>query len=227
MPHGDGSKVEEENMAARLVGLDTLKIQPFPLPSVGNHPHDVRVTMKAVGICGSDVHYLKIIEQVSKEVKILWSVTVWLLNLGLVAGDAIFARKGDTIFCPEMKFFTTPPVHGSSAKPSGSPCGSLLQLPENVSLEERAMCEPLSVGVHACCRPEVGPETKSGSIGLITMLAARAFGVPKIVIVDVDDNSLTVAEQLGADGIVKAATSLEVSTLFNFLEYKDRPDGLG
>ncbi|KAL0843954.1 hypothetical protein Bca101_017200 [Brassica carinata] len=203
MPHGDGSKVEEENMAARLVGLDTLKIQPFPLPSI--------------------------IEQVSKEVKILWSVTVWLLNLGLVAGDAIFARKGDTIFCPEMKFFTTPPVHGSSAKPSGSPCGSLLQLPENVSLEERAMCEPLSVGVHACCRPEVGPETKciAGSIGLITMLAARAFGVPKIVIVDVDDNSLTVAEQLGADGIVKAATSLEVSTLFNFLEYKDRPDGLG
>ncbi|CAF2121969.1 BnaA03g12920D [Brassica napus] len=55
------------------------------------------------------------------------------------------------------------------------------------------MCEPLSVGVHACRRAEVGPETHvlvmgAGPIGLVTMLAARAFGVPRIVIVDVDDN---------------------------------------
>ncbi|CAF2105466.1 unnamed protein product [Brassica oleracea] len=42
MSQGEGSKVEEENMSAWLVG-----------------PHDVRVRMKAVGICGSDVHYLK------------------------------------------------------------------------------------------------------------------------------------------------------------------------
>lgn len=35
MSQGEGSKVEEENMAAWLVGLNTLKIQPFPLPSLG------------------------------------------------------------------------------------------------------------------------------------------------------------------------------------------------
>lgn len=35
MSHGEGSKVEEENMAAWLVGVNTLKIQPFLLPSVG------------------------------------------------------------------------------------------------------------------------------------------------------------------------------------------------
>lgn len=35
MSHGDGSKGEEENMAAWLVSLNTLKIQPFPLPSLG------------------------------------------------------------------------------------------------------------------------------------------------------------------------------------------------
>lgn len=35
MSHGEGSKVEEENMAAWLVGINTLKIQPFLLPSVG------------------------------------------------------------------------------------------------------------------------------------------------------------------------------------------------
>jgi L-iditol 2-dehydrogenase len=48
---------DQQNMAAWLVSLNTLKIQPFNLPSLG--PHDVRIRMKAVGICGSDVHYLK------------------------------------------------------------------------------------------------------------------------------------------------------------------------
>ncbi|XVF86283.1 hypothetical protein PTKIN_Ptkin18bG0027700 [Pterospermum kingtungense] len=48
---------DQQNMAAWLVGLNTLKIQPFKLSPFG--PQDVRVRMKAVGICGSDVHYLK------------------------------------------------------------------------------------------------------------------------------------------------------------------------
>lgn len=78
---------QEENLAAWLVAVNTLKIQPFKLPPLGNHsplhfsliysigcgegsddlclvifsgPHDVKVRMKAVGICGSDVHYLKV-----------------------------------------------------------------------------------------------------------------------------------------------------------------------
>ena len=53
------------------------------------------------------------------------------------------------------------------------------KLPENVSLEEGAMCEPLSVGVHACRRASIGPETNilvmgGGPIGIITVLFARA-----------------------------------------------------
>ncbi|KAK6125928.1 hypothetical protein DH2020_040317 [Rehmannia glutinosa] len=75
------------------------------------------------------------------------------------------------------------------------------------------MCEPLSVGVHACRRANVGPETNvlvmgAGPIGLVTMLAARAFGSPRIVIVDVDDHRLSVAKELGADETVKVSTSI-------------------
>lgn len=95
------------------------------------------------------------------------------------------------------------------------PADLCFKLPENVSLEEGAMCEPLSVGVHACRRADIGPETNvlvmgAGPIGLVTLLAARAFGAPKIVIVDVDDNRLSVAKDLGADGVVKVSTNLQV-----------------
>lgn len=77
------------------------------------------------------------------------------------------------------------------------------------------MCEPLSVGVHACRRANIGPETNvlvmgAGPIGLVTMLAARAFGAPRIVIVDVDDYRLSVAKELGADNTVKVSTSMQV-----------------
>lgn len=88
------------------------------------------------------------------------------------------------------------------------------KLPDNVSLEEGAMCEPLSVGVHACRRADVGAEKNvlimgAGPIGLVTMLSARAFGAPRIVIADVDDHRLSVAKSLGADATVKVSANTE------------------
>lgn len=77
------------------------------------------------------------------------------------------------------------------------------------------MCEPLSVGVHACRRAVVGPETNvlimgAGPIGLVTILSARAFGSPRIIIVDIDDYRLSVAKSLGADEVVKVSTNIQV-----------------
>ncbi|XVE58626.1 hypothetical protein DITRI_Ditri04bG0184400 [Diplodiscus trichospermus] len=224
---------EEENMAAWLVGLNTLKIQPFKLPPLG--PYDARVRIKAVGICGSDVHYLKtlgcadfvvkepmvighecagIIEEVGREVKNLVPRDRVALEPGISCWRCDLCKEGRYNLCPEMKFFATPPVHGSLAHQVVHPADLCFKLPDNVSLEEGAMCEPLSVGVHACRRANIGPETNvlvmgAGPIGLVTMLAARAFGAPRIVIVDVGDNRLSVAKDLGADGVVKVSTNMQ------------------
>lgn len=96
------------------------------------------------------------------------------------------------------------------------PADLCFKLPENVSLEEGAMCEPLSVGVHACRRANIGPETNvlvigAGPIGLVSVLSARAFGAARIVIVDVDDERLSIAKSLGADDAVKVSTNPQVS----------------
>ncbi|WRX17951.1 Alcohol dehydrogenase-like [Theobroma cacao] len=132
--HEEASIGEEENMAAWLVGLNTLKIQPFKLPPLG--PRDVRVRMKAVGICGSDVHYLKtlrladfvvkepmvighecagIIEEVGGEVKNLVPGDRVALEPGISCWRCDLCKEGRYNLCPEMKFFATPPVHGSLA----------------------------------------------------------------------------------------------------------------
>ncbi|XAR71844.1 L-iditol 2-dehydrogenase [Bertholletia excelsa] len=229
---GNGAQ-GEENMAAWLLGVNNLKILPFKLPSLG--PNDVRVRMKAVGICGGDVHYLEtmscgyyvvkepmvighecagIIEEVGSEVTSLAPGDRVALEPGISCWRCRQCKNGRYNLCHQMKFFATPPVHGSLANQIVHPADLCFKLPENMSLEEGAMCEPLSVGVYACRRVNAGPETNvliigGGPIGLVTMLSARAFGAPRVVIVDVDDRRLAVAKDLGADSTVKVSLSPE------------------
>lgn len=113
-----------------------------------------------------------------------------------------------------MKFFATPPVHGSLANYVVHPADLCFKLPENVTLEEGAMCEPLSVGVHACRRAGTGPHTKvlvlgAGPIGLVTLMAAKAFGSPRVIVVDVDENRLAMAKKLGASETVRVSTTVK------------------
>ncbi|XP_040933754.1 sorbitol dehydrogenase isoform X2 [Gossypium hirsutum] len=219
--HEETKSGEDENMAAWLVGLNTLKIQPFKLPPLG--PHDARVhylkTMRCADFVVKEPMVIGhecagIIEEVGSEVKNLVPGDRVALEPGISCWRCDLCKDGRYNLCPEMKFFATPPVHGSLAHQVVHPADLCFKLPDNVSLEEGAMCEPLSVGVHACRRANIGPETNvlvmgAGPIGLVTMMAARAFGAPRIVIVDVDDNRLSVAKNLGADGIVKVSTDMQ------------------
>ncbi|KDP22338.1 hypothetical protein JCGZ_26169 [Jatropha curcas] len=223
----------EENMAAWLLGIKNLKIQPYNIPPVG--PHDVKVGIKALGICGSDVHHFKtmrcanfivkkpmvighecagIVEEIGSEVKTLAVGDRVALEPGISCRRCNVCKNGRYNLCPQMKFFGSPPTNGALANKVVHPANLCFKLPQNVSLEEGAMCEPLSVGVHACCRAKIGPDTSvlimgAGPIGLVTMLAARAFGAPRIMIVDVDDRRLSIAKNLGADGILQVSTNIE------------------
>ncbi|KAF9602959.1 hypothetical protein IFM89_032962 [Coptis chinensis] len=91
-------------MAAWLVGVDNPLDDFKPsLKPVG--ASDVKIRMKAVGICGSDVHFLKVVycvtsgcagvvEEVGSEVK------------SLVVGDIVALEPGIVcLHCPDMKFF--------------------------------------------------------------------------------------------------------------------------
>ncbi|XP_058180925.1 L-idonate 5-dehydrogenase-like [Rhododendron vialii] len=224
---------EEENKAAWLLGVKTLRIQPYNLPPLG--PHGVKVRMKAVGICGSDVHHFKhmrcgnfivkkpmvighecagIVEEIGSEVKSLQVGDRVALEPGISCRQCQLCKDGRYNLCRQMKFFGSPPNNGALANLVVHPENLCFKLPDNVSLEEGAMCEPLSVGVHACRRAKVSPLTRvlivgAGPIGLVTMLAARAFGAPKIVIVDIDDHRLSFAEGLGADETIQVSADIQ------------------
>lgn len=71
-------------------------------------------------------------------------------------------------------------------------------------MEEGALLEPLSVGVHACRRGNVGLGSSvlilgAGPIGLVTLLTAKSMGASNIMITDLVADRLEVAKSLGAN----------------------------
>lgn len=221
----------DENMAAWLCGVNDIQMKHLELPSLGDK--EVKVRIKASGICGSDVHYLKhlrladfvierpyvlghecagVVEEVGREVKHLAVGDRVSLEPAIPCRGCKPCMEGYYNLCQNVKAFGTPPLPGSLAQKIIHPEDLCFKLPENVSLEEGAMCEPLSVGIHACRRAKIGAETTvvimgSGTIGLLTLLCARAFGAPRIVISDINQERLAMAKKLGADECVLVSTN--------------------
>lgn len=79
---------------------------------------------------------------------------------------------------------------------------NLMELPDNVSYEEGAMCEPISVALHAVkklCIQE-GEHiliTGAGPIGLIAGMWAKSFGAARVSYIDIDQEKLQFARKMG------------------------------
>jgi L-iditol 2-dehydrogenase len=77
-------------------------------------------------------------------------------------------------------------------------------LPENVSFEQAAMVEPVSIAVHAVGRVplklnDTAVVVGTGMVGLLVVQALRAAGCGRIIAVDIDSGKLELAVRLGAD----------------------------
>lgn len=129
------------------------------------------------------------------------------LEPGVPCSVCDVCRRGRYNLCPDVRFFATPPVNGALAHFISHPANFCYKLPPMISFEEAAMFEPLSVGIHACRRAnlKLGDTvliTGAGTIGLVTMLVAKAMGASQITIIDVDADRLSVAKEMGADKVI-------------------------
>eukprot|EP00403_Amphidinium_massartii_P030679 CAMPEP_0178394098 /NCGR_PEP_ID=MMETSP0689_2-20121128/12526_1 /TAXON_ID=160604 /ORGANISM="Amphidinium massartii, Strain CS-259" /LENGTH=365 /DNA_ID=CAMNT_0020014707 /DNA_START=14 /DNA_END=1108 /DNA_ORIENTATION=- len=116
-------------------------------------------------------------------------------------------------------FFATPPVHGSMAKYIAHPARFCFKLPEGVSLEEGAMCEPLSVGVYACeTKAKVTPGTSvlvfgAGPIGTICAMVAHGLGAKTVILCDVERRGSRIAKTLNTTGMSADTAATEILKL--------------
>ena len=209
--------------AAVLHGIEDLRVEAVPAPELCGPDYCI-VRIGACGICGSDVHFFRhgrigafVVEspmslgheaagtvvEVGAEVTGLKPGDRVAIEPGWTCRRCEFCKTGRYNLCSDVVFLSCPPYDGAFAEFVAWPADFLYKLPENVSLEEGAMVEPFSVGLHAARRAGVrGGDwvlvTGAGPIGLCTLQAARANGATRIIVSDMVDSRLELAANLGA-----------------------------
>jgi threonine dehydrogenase-like Zn-dependent dehydrogenase len=191
-------------------GVGDVRLDPYQRPEAG--PKDVVLKMKACGICGSDLSYIKI-GGINRQPD---GVTA-LGHEG--AGEVMFV--GDEVEGIEIgQSVIVNPMNTSSFIGSGGPEGAfteellvrdgrlndnLLPIPAGIPFEVAAMCEPLSVAMHGVNRAEAKAGDKlvifgCGPIGLGMVLWAVDRGCD-VIAVDLAEERLERARELGAQTI--------------------------
>jgi D-xylulose reductase len=206
-----------------LEKVNDLNIRDINIPeAVG--PHDVRIKLHTVGVCGSDVHYYEwgaIGPFIVKEPMVLGHeasgtiVEVGEAVTNLKVGDRVCmepgipdpnskaTRLGIYNLDPAVRFWATPPVHGVLRPTVVHPAAFTFKLPDNVSFAEGAMVEPLAVGMHAANKAQIRPGDVAvvmgaGPIGMLQILAALAGGCSHVIVSDVQQPKLDLAATLGS-----------------------------
>lgn len=213
----------QENLSFVLEKAGSVKFEDRPVPQLKS-PYDVLVNVKYTGICGSDVHYWVhgaighfvvrspmvlghessgIITAVGDEVKGLKVGDRVAMEPGVPCRRCVRCKDGKYNLCADMAFAATPPFDGTLAKYYSLPEDFCYALPSNVTLEEGALVEPLSVGVHIVRQAAVFPGASivvfgAGPIGLVCCAVARAFGATTIVAVDINEERLAFAKKYAA-----------------------------
>ncbi|PPA74194.1 L-idonate 5-dehydrogenase [Achromobacter spanius] len=196
----------------------------------------VRVAIKAVGICGSDLHYYRhgrvgdfVIrepltpghEASGQVLEVGAAVTAVkpgdrvALDPARTCGVCRYCRQGDSNHCEAVHFFGSasryPHMQGAMREQVVVQDAQCLPVPDSLSFELAAFGEPLAVALHAVrsAGSLLGKSVMvvgAGPIGALILMAARLAGASQVTVVDVVDATLAACARVGATRTLNAAT---------------------
>ncbi len=199
-----------------------IEFREVPVPEIG--AGQVLVKIMEIGVCGSDIHVYHgehpftsypvtqghevsgVIEKLGDGVEGLKVGQKVTIQPQVVCGECWPCRNGKYNLCESLKvmgFQTT----GVASESFAVDAEKITPLPEEMSLEEGAMIEPLAVAVHAVRR--AGDVTGkdicvlgAGPIGILVAQAAKGLGAGRVMVTDVSGLRLEKAKECGADMVV-------------------------
>lgn len=196
---------------------------PDPVPGHG----EVLLRMRAVGVCGSDLHYYleggigpaKIRapmvpgHELAAEVAGGTGEPHGLADGTLVAVDPAQncgwceqCLAGYPNLCPRVRFLGSPGVDGGLCEFLSVPARSLYRVPERFDPALTALLEPLGVALHAVEITRLKPMSTvavlgAGPIGLMVAQVARAAGAGRVRVIEPNPSRREAALSLGADQV--------------------------
>lgn len=214
-----------------------LEITDLSEPAPG--PDEVLVRVAACGICGSDVHGYdgssgRRIPPIVMGHEAAGTIAAFGDRVtGFAKGDRVTfdstvycgacapCRRGDVNLCDHRQVlgvscsdYCRP---GAFAEFVAVPSRILYRLPDNLSFEEAAMLEAVSVAVHAVSLARVSAECTalvvgSGMIGLLMVQVLRAAGCSRIFVADLENSRLEIAQTVGATAVIPSGSDIAATT---------------
>ncbi|KLU63038.1 sorbitol dehydrogenase [Peptococcaceae bacterium CEB3] len=214
--------------AAVLYAPGDLRIEQIPVPRISRN--QVLVNVKAVGICGSDLHLYnngRIADSIMNEPLILGheaageivaigeDVTALqcgdrvVMEPGISCGECEFCQRGEYNLCRFQAFKGIPSTQGCMTEFVAIPWRYAHKLPPQIDHEEGTVIEPLAVALQGLAEGQVRAGQSvailgGGTIGLMALQAALALGAGPVIVVDLYTKRLDLAKNLGAAHVVNA-----------------------
>ncbi|MBT2759303.1 NAD(P)-dependent alcohol dehydrogenase [Mesobacillus foraminis] len=219
-------EVPKTMKAAYMQNKLDITIEEIPVPDLNSD--EILIKVMAVGVCGSDVHYYEhgrigdaIVEKpmilghecsgtvagIGSEVIDFQIGDRVAVEPGITCGRCEACKEGKYNLCPKVMFLATPPVDGAFAQYIKMRHDFIFPIPDELTFEEAALNEPLSVGIHAANRAGLKPGSTlsilgMGPVGLMTVVAAREYGAREIIVADLEPIRLEAAKKLGATHVI-------------------------
>ena len=207
--------------AGILSAPKTYSIQEIDIPAVAED--SVLLQVAHCGICGTDLHFYQVnyisscpngheisgrVVEIGKNVTGFKEGDRVAVEINVYCGKCSYCLSGNYNLCKNYQWIGGPTLPGGNAEYVCVPSYTLHHLPDSLSLEEGALVEPLAVAVHAAGLAEINPGSSvailgSGTIGLTTLLAARAYGARRVFISAKYEHQALLAEKLGADHVIR------------------------
>lgn len=161
-----------------------------------------------------------VVEKTGAKVKDLNVGNRVALEPGCTCGVCEFCKTGHYNLCKDVEFLATPPYHGCLEQYIAYPANMCFKLPDGMNTRKGALVEPLAVGIHAARQGGVTLGSSviilgAGCIGLVTLMACKAFGATDITVVDVLSKRLKYTEKLGATRVIDASRCDSVKEILN------------
>lgn len=185
---------------------------------------EVKIKVKYCGICGSDIHKLQTKWKYGYPAIMGHEFTGEVVELGseitkFDIGDRVvvipflpckncsYCEQGHYSMCDNYKMIGTH-YYGGFAEYCNVPEENLLKI-GNLDYKKASFIEPLAVVMHSIMgiNIQLGDSVLvlgAGTIGMLTMQAAKAAGARKLIVVDIDDEKLEKALSLGATFVINS-----------------------
>lgn len=191
---------------------------------------DVKIKIKAVSVCGSDIHGLDgstgrrkppiimghevsgVVTEVGSGVGNFKKGDKVVINSTLFCGKCSYCMGGRLNLCDTRKVFGVScdeyKIDGAYTEYMVVPERIVYTIPDDMPFEKACLVEPLSVGLHAAkiSIAEINKKAVvlgAGTIGLFVIQSLRLIGA-KIIAVDIDDEKLILAKEAGADYVINS-----------------------